>query len=200
MTTTMKTRILTTLLALASALTLAACGSDGSSSTSGSSASTLGNPADRAFVAAMVPHHQMAIKMAKMAEDSAEHSEIKALAGDIIEAQQSEISKLEATDAKLARAGIEKGDLGVPESGMDMKMADLENADPFDKTFIDMMVPHHKGAITMARAELSKGKNPTLRRMAEAIISAQQGEVNRMRKWRKQWYGAAMDDSMDTGH
>ena len=199
----MKTRILTSLLVLASALTLAACGgSDESSSTSASPAGTAGNPTDRAFVAEMIPHHQMAIDMAKMAEESAGHSEIKALAGDIIEAQQSEISKLKATDAKLEQSGIDRGDLGVPESktGMDMKMADLESADPFDKTFIDMMVPHHEGAITMAQAELSRGKNPTLRQMAEQIISAQQGEVNRMHDWRKQWYGAAMDDSMDMEH
>ena len=191
-----------TLLALSLALVLGACGSSDSNDSSGPSGAAIGNATDRAFVAEMIPHHQMAIDMAKMAEENASHSEIKTLANDIVAAQQSEITRLKAIDKKLEQAGIGKGDLGVPasKSGMNMAMSDLEDAKTFDKTFIDMMVPHHEGAITMAKAELAKGEHAELKQMAEQIISSQQSEVTKMHDWRKQWYGSSMDGSMDMEH
>lgn len=191
---------LLTVLALALPLALAGCGG-GSGSTTASSAKSAGNPADRDFAASMIMHHRMAIQMATMARDKAEHPQVKTLAGEMIKAQQSEITTLRATDAKLQQAGIAKGDLGVPasQSAMNMKMGGLENANPFDRMFIDMMVTHHKGAIAMARAELSKGKNATLRDLAEQVISAQKSEVTKMQDWRKRWYGSSMSSSMNMG-
>ena len=50
---------------------------------------------DLAFIVAMIPHHESAIEMAEEAQDKAEHAEIKALADDIITAQQAEIDQLE---------------------------------------------------------------------------------------------------------
>lgn len=198
---TMKARPRFAALAASLAIVLAACGGDDSASSSRSSGAS-GNGADRAFVAEMVPHHESAIEMAQMAKEKARHAELKTLADDIIKAQQSEITRLKALDAKLEAAGVAKGDLGVDEahSGMGMDMAELEDASPFDKKFIDMMISHHEGAITMARAELSKGKNGSLRDMAEQIISAQQAEVNQMRDWRKAWYASSMDDSKGMDH
>jgi len=72
---------------------------------------------------------------------------------------------------------------------MDMPM--LRRAKPFDRAFIDMMVPHHQGAIAMAKQLLKKGEQPALRKMADDIISAQTDEIAQMRKWRKAWYGSA---------
>ena len=43
-----------------------------------------------------------------------------------------------------------------------MKMGALKDAKPFDRAFIDEMIPHHQGAIRMARAELAKGSDPEL--------------------------------------
>jgi uncharacterized protein (DUF305 family) len=42
------------------------------------------------------------------------------------------------------------------EMGMDMDPAMLEDAEPFDRAFIDMMVPHHKGAVAMAKQLLKQ--------------------------------------------
>ena len=50
-----------------------------------------------------------------------------------------------------------------------------------DRDFVDMMVPHHQGAIDMAQAELRYGHNEKLRRMAQEIIVAQQQEIVAMR-------------------
>ena len=56
---------------------------DSSAGTTSSSDAT-GNPVDRAFVAQMIPHHEMAVDMAKMAEDMGERQQITSLAGDIV--------------------------------------------------------------------------------------------------------------------
>jgi DUF305 family protein family protein len=50
-----------------------------------------------------------------------------------------------------------------------------------DADFVAMMIPHHQGAIEMAKAELRYGRNEQLRRMAQEIIVTQQQEVAAMR-------------------
>jgi hypothetical protein len=46
-----------------------------------------------------------------------------------------------------------------------------------DVDFVRFMIPHHQAAIDMAKAELSKGKDPQLRRLAQQIITDQQSEI-----------------------
>lgn len=53
-------------------------------------------PFDRAFIDATIPHHEMAIDAAEMAQQRAEHAEIRTLASGIIEAQQREIDEMKA--------------------------------------------------------------------------------------------------------
>ena len=66
--------------------------------------------------------------------------------------------------------------------GMDADPAMLADADPFDAEFIDMMVPHHEGAVAMAKAELIRGADPELKALAQDIIDAQQREISEMRR------------------
>jgi uncharacterized protein (DUF305 family) len=54
-----------------------------------------------------------------------------------------------------------------------------------DRDFVLMMIPHHQGAIDMAKAELEHGKDETLRAMAEEIITAQEKEIGEMEAWLK---------------
>jgi uncharacterized protein (DUF305 family) len=56
-----------------------------------------------------------------------------------------------------------------------------------------MMIPHHEGAIRMAKLELERGRNRTVKRLAKAIVDAQTNEIALMHQWRIQWYGV-------TGH
>jgi uncharacterized protein (DUF305 family) len=68
-------------------------------------------------------------------------------------------------------------------AAMDKMMADMEVAPTgdVDKDFVAMMVPHHQGAIDMAKAVLRYGKNEQLRRLAQEIIVTQQQEIAAMR-------------------
>ncbi len=167
-------------------LTLVACGgsSDGDSEAGA-------NGVDRAFAIEMIDHHEMAIKMAKVAQDRASKPQVRKLAAAVIVAQQSEIDQLKQIDKQLADENVETGELGLSDSMMGMNMDDsmLMRSKKFDRAFIDMMIQHHRGAIRMARVELAEGKDPQLRELAQAIIRDQSTEIEEMNAWRRAWYG-----------
>ncbi|WP_292166533.1 DUF305 domain-containing protein [Mesorhizobium sp.] len=64
-------------------------------------------------------------------------------------------------------------------------MKAIQAEDP-DVAFVQAMVPHHQGAIDMARAVLQFGKDDQVRDWANQIITAQQAEIAAMQKWLKQ--------------
>ncbi len=86
---------------------------------------------------------------------------------------------------------VDHGTLGLAEHemGMSSDLSSLESAKPFDRAFIDMMVPHHQGAILMARVELEQGSDEKAKALAEQIIEAQTVEIEEMNEWREKWYG-----------
>ena len=189
----MNARTLVLIAALALAALVAGCGS--SHDGHGGDAGGAGNATDAAFVNDMVPHHESAVEMAEIAKEEADHQEIRKLSDEIIAAQKREIETMNSVKDELGEA---HGDhMGGDEHmrGMDMDPEKLRGAKPFDRAFIDMMVPHHEGAVRMAREELATGENPKLRRLAEEIIAAQRREIDQMRQWRKRWYGSATDGS-----
>jgi uncharacterized protein (DUF305 family) len=62
---------------------------------------------------------------------------------------------------------------------------------PFDRAFIDAMVPHHREAIEMAEAAKARGlTQPDLNKIASDIIVSQQREIDQMLGWRRQWFGS----------
>jgi uncharacterized protein (DUF305 family) len=64
-------------------------------------------------------------------------------------------------------------------------------AAPFDRAFIDGMVPHHRAALEMVEVAQKAGlSDPELRRIADAIVVSQQQEIDRMLGWREEWYGS----------
>ncbi len=74
-----------------------------------------------------------------------------------------------------------------------MSMKDMVNSlkgktgDDFDKAFIEGMIEHHRGAIDMANLAKQYAGHGEIKAMADAIISAQTGEINQMQEWQKSW-------------
>jgi uncharacterized protein (DUF305 family) len=112
------------------------------------------------FAQMMIPHHQQAITMAEQAATKASSPEVEQLAGQIERAQGPEIQKMIGwlrswgTSPSPDR-GMHMGD-GMM-SDQDMKKLDTVSGKAFDKVFLQMMIKHHQGAISMARTEQVQG-------------------------------------------
>lgn len=172
---------------------LSACGDDDDTAGgAGTGQEAPGNGIDRAFVADMIPHHEAAVEMAKVADQRAKSAFVKGLAKDITRTQNEEIATMQAIAAKLDEAGVKPQSLGLSDSqmGMDHDVAMLQDADPFDREFIDMMIPHHQGAIRMARVQLAKGSSAEVKKLSQQIIAAQAREIEAMNKHRSEEFGA----------
>ena len=164
---------------------VAACGGDdeaGGTPAGEPAASAV--PFDRAFIDAMVPHHEEAIFMANEAKDAAlSQPDLVQIANDIIATQQAEIDQMlewrEAWfgSAEVDPAGTEALGMSREEMGMQHDPGDLSVATDVDATFASMMIDHHNGAIAMARLALERGEHAELMELAQAIIDAQEREV-----------------------
>ncbi len=156
---------------------------------------------DLRFIDAMTPHHQGAVEMAQEALQKSQRPEIKKLAQDIIAAQNRELNELKQwRQAWYANAGSEPvaynaqmgHTMAMSQEQMQgmMMSGDLGAADAqFDLRFINAMIPHHQGAVVMAKDALSKSQRPEIKKLAQDIITSQQKEIDQMQQWRQQWYG-----------
>lgn len=153
---------------------------------------------DAHFIEQMIPHHEDAITMATLALRKAEHQEITALSQDIIRTQSEEITQMKQWyeswfGKSVPRTNVSMGSGGgmMMHGGMMGDATDittLENARPFDKEFIEQMIPHHQMAVMMATMLSRATTRPEMQQLAENIISAQTREIDRMREWYEAWY------------
>jgi uncharacterized protein (DUF305 family) len=176
---------------------------DGSMDGSGmeqSSPSTASIPADAsfnatdvAFAQGMIPHHAQAVTMADMALDQSTDPDVTRLATAIKAAQAPEIEQMTGWLQDWGQPVPETSDgmdhsmdgmEGMMMSGM-MSEADMQRlgeaeGTAFDRMWLELMIQHHEGAITMAEDELANGKAPEVEQLAQAIITAQQAEITEM--------------------
>lgn len=165
--------------------------SPGDSSGQSSAAAIELNEADVLFLQGMVPHHEQAIEMAQMALSRAASQEVRDLAERIKEAQDPEITQMNAllqqADAAPAAGGghdAHSGSGEVEHEGMmsEEQMASLENAmgAEFDKLFLTSMIEHHEGAVSASEAVLKAGNSPEVKELARSILEAQRTEISEM--------------------
>lgn len=147
------------------------------------SGATLGdaNMADVTFVQLMLPHHEQALEMTKMARDRADDHRVLDLMVQMWDEQAAEIDEMKAM---LAGWNVEPAplhDMPGMVSDADMALMSETGGAAFDEMFLTHMIAHHEGAITMAEDVLANGTDPQVRAMAESIIASQQAEIDQMR-------------------
>jgi uncharacterized protein (DUF305 family) len=76
---------------------------------------------------------------------------------------------------------------GAGDHAMDLGPADAD----YDLRFIDAMIPHHEGALLMAEQAQQNSQRPEIKQLANAILQAQDTEIQQMLAWRKSWYPEA---------
>ncbi len=180
--------VLTTIVA--ASLFAAACGSSETTEPSASdvtlAAGAVSNDADVSFAQGMIPHHSQAVEMATMALKNSSNPAILDLATRIQGAQDPEIDQMRGwldnwgqEEMATAMEGMDHSAEGMM-SDADLTALDATTGAEFDAMFVDMMILHHQGAIAMAKTVMNDGTDPQVRALAEAIISAQEGEIAEM--------------------
>ncbi|MEN9644042.1 MAG: hypothetical protein RL238_711 [Actinomycetota bacterium] len=195
----MRLRLLVLPAAIA-ALTVSACGDDHSSmdsmstsATDGGSAATIPadadfNAADVEFAQGMIPHHEQAIEMADMALDPnvGASADVVTLATAIQAGQDPEITLMRGWLDAWGQPAME--DMEGHDMSSMVGMMSAEDMDElgtltgveFDKAWLEMMIAHHEGAITMAEDVKANGKNADVATLADAVIAAQTTEIETM--------------------
>lgn len=159
-----------------------------------SSPGAAGQPFDLQFLDTMTHHHQGAVDMAKMAVQKSTNAELKNFAQKIIDDQNKEIAQMKEWrekwyPGKPAALNMEMG--GMADSmkmmGDDMKKMEAMTGKDFDIHFLEMMTPHHAGAITMAKEALAKAEHAEIKTLSNQIIKAQESEIKMMADWKAKW-------------
>lgn len=150
---------------------------------------------ERMFIEEMVPHHQDAIDMADLAIEKAEHPELRELARQIKRSQTEENDQMRSWYRDWFDQNLDEGRSGGMTGGMggmmgtEVDLDELEAADPFDKEFIEQMIPHHRMAIMMARMAGSSSRRDDFTLFTRGIVEVQSDEIGKMSDWYDEWYG-----------
>jgi uncharacterized protein (DUF305 family) len=151
------------------------------------------NEADKTFVKDMIVHHQQAVYMAGLAPERAASSDVKGLASRIHDVQGPEIDMM---NRWLSQHAIPTVNPDAPHghggSGAEMPgMATPEQLDAlekakgaaFDKLFLQLMIAHHQGALTMADEVRKNGFDVRVQEIADGVTAEQSDEIRRMQEW-----------------
>ena len=148
------------------------------------------NDPDAAFAQGMLGHHIGAVDMAEIQLKYGKDAEMRQLAQEIIDAQKAEIEQMQNWLANHPDAAEPTSDTEAMQTayakGMDTMhsemMAGIADPNP-DMAFARGMLPHHIGAVDMAKIQLKYGKNEEMRQLAQQVIDAQQAEIEQMQNW-----------------
>jgi uncharacterized protein (DUF305 family) len=167
-----------------SAVIIAACGDNGTSSTA--SAASQFNNADATFAQNMIPHHQQAVEMAGLALDPKAGASVKTkdIATRTQHEQGSEITMMRTVIQAWGRSEMSADMGGMNMPGM-MSTADMTalaklNGAQFDRSWAQAMIKHHQGAIEMATTVKKTGNNSQARTLADRIIATQSAAITEL--------------------
>jgi uncharacterized protein (DUF305 family) len=153
--------------------------------------------ADADFLSDMILHHGQATEMAGLVPGRSESDQVKTFAARIDVVQNSEIDLMsgwleeneypvpmtaEGGDGSGPRAPEHEHDADMPGMLTDAEMADLEAASgaEFDRLFLEGMIKHHEGALTMCDEVAGSGSEERVIELANNIAADQMAEIDRM--------------------
>jgi uncharacterized protein (DUF305 family) len=99
-----------------------------------------------------------------------------------------------SSQAESSGAEVAQDHTGMHHGTMNMSLGPKNET--FDLRFIDAMIPHHQGAIAMAQVAQEKSTRPEIKQLTQAIIAAQEKEIEQMQAWRKAWYPNADEQAV----
>lgn len=164
-------------------------GSESDGTTHSAAQMGTGHKADVLFTQRMIPHHQQAVEMANLALDPAHEASaaVKDLATRIKTAQTTEITDMTAWLKEWGAAAPSTDMEHMGDNGMGMMatvdMTALANAKgaAFDRLWLEGMIGHHEGAVTMASHIATRGMDPRVLKLSNAIEQSQTAEIAKMR-------------------
>lgn len=143
---------------------------------------------DYDFASMMIHHHQGAVDMAQVELSKGSDAQVKGWAQKIIDAQKAEISQFQQYTAsnrsEMKNESAEQhNEIHEAHEKMDKEISGMAMTGKVDTDFVMMMKAHHQSAVAMAEDELSHGKKPEMKKMAQKIIDDQKKEINDFNEW-----------------
>lgn len=154
----------------------------------GGMAATLdGSAATQHFIEMMIPHHADAVAMAKLAQQKAQHAEVRTLAAAIAKTQTQEIAQLRTWYRQWYGTEVP----AVERPGRAEGTGTLAQARAFDRAFLTQMIRHHAMGVRMISMLQPRVDRAELRELMTTMSRTQQREIAQMRTWYRAWYGTA---------
>ncbi len=150
----------------------------------------LPNEVDVEYLTMMIPHHQQAVVMTDLVGGRAQDEQVRAIADRIAVSQGAEITMMSTWLSQHGKPVPGTGhDHGgghdhstMPGMATPAQLDALRAATgrDFDRQFLDLMIHHHEGAVTMAERQLAGGVQTRAQEMAQDVLTGQRAEIERM--------------------
>ena len=148
-------------------------------------------PYDLQFLDSMSMHHQHGAEMARMGSEKGESDALRTMAGAMRVHMERETEQMQALRERWYRGAADARSMDLPGAefmrSMDASLMTDKSGKAFDIAFVDMMVPHHEGAIAMARDAMAKAEHAEVKALARAIAEREQREIDKLLRWEREW-------------
>jgi len=148
------------------------------------------NEADLSFVRGMIVHHQQALDMAALAPNRASSAQVKSLADRIADTQGPEIAAMNQWLKQHEQPTVdptapgEHAHANMPGMATKVQLGELRAAKGtvFDAVFLQLMITHHEGALTVAKEVQTTGVDFRVQQLADDVIAEQTDQIGTMRE------------------
>ena len=143
---------------------------------------------DLQFIDTMTKHHQMAVMMSETAVQKGTDAKAKEFGRKGAEDQKKDIERLAAWRQQWYANAAEAHNMQLPGAAsmnIDMRHMQTSSGHALDMMFVNMMIPHHRGALEMSRDALQKAQRQELKDFAQETIDKQEKEIAELEAWKK---------------